>query len=1029
MKIFTKKNILICILSAIFCLCMIFAFGQVSSNSTDVHAQELITSEEIADTYAYGVEFNAPDGKIVYNGKEINAESVYIKFPDGTMKSGKNHLLSVIGKYTVVYTAAHEGKTLTAEKTFKVNENAYVVSSSASSVEYVQDLKTTETENDSGLKVVLAEGESFQYNDIIDISNSTTEIPLIKIYPYSYSILADNVAVEAYYTVIRLTDYYNPDNYVEVSMGFYLANAALGRYHPYVVAGASGQTKSGVGPYSGTSTARRIVYIDNERYRVYYGTNDYGTEMDATPNVPVNGVDINNFDNYGMSVYYEAETKRIYVREKYMHLITDLDDAAIYDRNLFTGFTTGEVLLSVYANDYQTNTATYEIEEINGVKGAALNNFELVDHIKPVITLSNDADNFYIAKGEEFTLFSANAKDKNLVGNVNAYVYYEYGSSYQTSVYVKDGKFTPNRNGEYTIVYIAKDSFGNETKKTVTCTCISAENNKLVHFNTSPVTEVRAGETTVLNDYTLTSVNTGAFVNTYAVFEGDSSEKLAIDAETRKFFPRNVGEYEIIFEYGDVIKTYTYSYKINVSTSDNVYMDEPLLPKYLIKDAKYSFEPVCAETYTEKNPVLVTPKVYVNEDGKGYSASEIDYGNYTVNATSSVQFKYVYNDVTVLESATIDVVDVGFADTLHLENYFVGNFEKEAYADYVRLTSMEKSGDSTAEFVNAISFSQFALNFSIPKEYASFKALDIVLTDYYDYDKTLTIRYEKTDSGMTFSVNGESAISGATAFAGTTHQLWYDETALSFADASGNSYEIENPFSSDKVYISLKLNGIIGDCALDVYKIGSQFINADGYDWVNSTVYVRNAISGIIDFGQTLTFKPAEITDVLTPYIESAYSFYILGPGDEYVLSNENVLLDGSQPLDKAYTVTFDEYGMYRAVYAYKDQFDNPSENVIVLYVNDRIAPEITLDKGYNSSTVVNAKVGNKITVVGYMVSDNFGKENISVVIRVISPDNELVALENMSFTADKKGVWKVMYYATDKEGNYTLVYYTVNVA
>ena len=1029
MKIFTKKNILICILSAIFCLCMIFAFGQVSSNSTDVHAQELITSEEIADTYAYGVEFNAPDGKIVYNGKEINAESVYIKFPDGTMKSGKNHLLSVIGKYTVVYTAAHEGKTLTAEKTFKVNENAYVVSSSASSVEYVQDLKTTETENDSGLKVVLAEGESFQYNDIIDISNSTTEIPLIKIYPYSYSILADNVAVEAYYTVIRLTDYYNPDNYVEVSMGFYLANAALGRYHPYVVAGASGQTKSGVGPYSGTSTARRIVYIDNERYRVYYGTNDYGTEMDATPNVPVNGVDINNFDNYGMSVYYEAETKRIYVREKYMHLITDLDDAAIYDRNLFTGFTTGEVLLSVYANDYQTNTATYEIEEINGVKGAALNNFELVDHIKPVITLSNDADNFYIAKGEEFTLFSANAKDKNLVGNVNAYVYYEYGSSYQTSVYVKDGKFTPNRNGEYTIVYIAKDSFGNETKKTVTCTCISAENNKLVHFNTSPVTEVRAGETTVLNDYTLTSVNTGAFVNTYAGFEGDSSEKLAIDAETRKFFPRNVGEYEIIFEYGDVIKTYTYSYKINVSTSDNVYMDEPLLPKYLIKDAKYSFEPVCAETYTEKNPVLVTPKVYVNEDGKGYSASEIDYGNYTVNATSSVQFKYVYNDVTVLESATIDVVDVGFADTLHLENYFVGNFEKEAYADYVRLTSMEKSGDSTAEFVNAISFSQFALNFSIPKEYASFKALDIVLTDYYDYDKTLTIRYEKTDSGMTFSVNGESAISGATAFAGTTHQLWYDETALSFADASGNSYEIENPFSSDKVYISLKLNGIIGDCALDVYKIGSQFINADGYDWVNSTVYVRNAISGIIDFGQTLTFKPAEITDVLTPYIESAYSFYILGPGDEYVLSNENVLLDGSQPLDKAYTVTFDEYGMYRAVYAYKDQFDNPSENVIVLYVNDRIAPEITLDKGYNSSTVVNAKVGNKITVVGYMVSDNFGKENISVVIRVISPDNELVALENMSFTADKKGVWKVMYYATDKEGNYTLVYYTVNVA
>lgn len=1028
MKIFTKKNILICILSAIFCLCMIFAFGQVSSNSTDVHAQELITSEEIADTYAYGVEFTAPNGKIVYDGKEIDAETVYIKFPDGTMKSGKNYVLSAIGEYTVVYVATYEGKTLTAEKTFKVNEKAYVVSSSASSVEYVQDLKTTGTEGDSGLKISLAEGDSFQYNELIDVSGSNTDTPLIKIYPYSRSLLAENIAIESYYTVIRLTDYYNPEKYVEISMGFYVANSATGRLHPYVVAGASNQMKSGLQPYSGTDTSRKLVYIDNTQYRVYFGTNDYGTTMDATPDKEVNGIKVNNFDNYGMSVYYEAATKRVYVRQKTMHFITDLDDATIYDRNLFEGFTTGEVLLSVYANDYQTSTATYEIEEINGVKGTDLNNFEIADITKPEITLSNDADNFYIAKGEEFTLFSANAKDKNLVGNVNAYVYYEYGSSYQTSVYVKDGKFTPNRNGEYTIVYIAKDSFGNETKKTVTCTCISAENNRLVHFDTMPITNVNAGETTVLNDYTLTSVNKGAFVNTYAVFEGDSSAKLAIDAETREFFPRNVGEYEIVFEYGDVIKTYTYSYKINVSTSDNVYMDEPLLPKYLIKDAKYSFEPVCAETYTEKNPVLVTPKVYVNEDGKGYSASEIDYGNYTVNATESVQFKYVYNDVTVLESATINVVDVGFADTLHLENYFVGNFEKVAYADYVRLTSTEKSGETTAEFVNAISFSQFALNFSIPKEYSSFKALDIVLTDYYDYDKTLTIRYEKTDSGMAFSVNGESAVSGSTAFAGTTHQLWYDETALSFADASGNSYEIENPFSSDKVYLSLKLIGIIGDCALDVYKIGSQFINADGYDWVNSTVYVRDAISGIIDFGQTLTFKPAEITDVLTPYIQSAYSFYILGPDDEYVLSNENVLLDGSQPLDKAYTVTFAGYGMYRAVYAYKDQFDNPAENVIVLYVNDRIAPEITLDKGYDSSTIVNGKVGNKITVVGYTVSDNFGDENISVVIRVISPDNELVALEDRSFTADKKGFWKVMYYATDEEGNYTLVYYTVNV-
>lgn len=1028
MKIFTKKNILICILSAIFCLCMIFAFGQVSSNSTDVHAQELITSEEIADTYAYGVEFTPPNGKIAYDGKEIDAETVYIKFPDGTMKSGENYVLSAIGEYTIVYVATYEGKTLTAEKTFIVNEEAYVVSSGSSSVEYIYDLKTTETQGDSGLKLTLAEGDVFQYNQLIDLSNSTTETPLIKIFPYSFSILADNVALESHYTVIRLTDYYNPDNYVEVSMGFYLANTALGRYHPYVVAGASNQTKSGVDPYSGSSTSKKIVYIDNVRCKVFYGTDDFGTMMDATPDKEVNGVKVNNFDNYGMSVYYEAKTKRIYVREKYMHLITDLDDVAIYDKNPFEGFTTGEVVLSVYANSYQMDAAHYEISEINGSKGVYLNNFELVDRVKPVISLSNDANDFYIAKGEEFTLFSATAKDKNLLGDVKTYVYYEYGSTYQTSIFVENGKFTPTRSGKYTIVYTAKDAFGNVTERLVNCTCISLAENKLVRFETQPVLSALAGETTILNDYALNGVNDGMYVNMYAVFNGDEEKRLPINAKTREFFPRNVGEYAIVFEYGDVVQSYTYAYTLNVLPSDNVYMETPLLPKYLIQDAKYSFPAIYAETYDLGTPVVVEPQVFVSEDGKAYSDTPINYSAYEVKAKETVCFKYVYNGATVLESEPIMVVDVGFADILHLEKYFVGGVETTAYTDYVRAVATSKSGDVTVDFINAVSFSQFACNFAVPQEYDFLTAVEVILTDYYDYTNTLTIRYQKTGSGMAFSVNGGASLTSGVDFVGTTHQLWYDESVKTFVDANGNSYETENPFTSDKVYLTFKLCAVSGNAALDVYKIGSQFIKADGYDWVNGTVFVRDAISGIIDFGQTLTFKPAEITDVLTPYIESAYSFYILGPDDEYVMSNENVLLDGSQPLDKAYTVTFDGYGMYRAVYEYRDQFGNPAENVIVLYVNDRIAPTISLSNGYGNGTVVNGTVGEKITVASYTVDDNFDQDKISVVVRAISPDNELIALKDMSFTATKKGDWKVMYYATDAEGNYSVVYYTIRV-
>ena len=1029
MKVFSKKNIVIGVLSAAFALCAIGGLGALSAQPSDVLAQGIITSQEILPFYAYGQEFTVPDGKIVYGDAQIDAQSIYVKFPDGTMKKGDAHVLSAVGEYTVVYVATYQGKTVTAEQTFAVNEQAYVVSSDASSIEYVYDLKTTETENDSGLKVTLVDGDAFQYNQLLDVSHSTQQTPLIKIYPYSYSILADNVFVESYYTIVRLTDYYDPNNYVEISMGFYLANAALGRYHPYVVAGASNQTKSGVDAYSGTSTARRIVYIDDVRHRVYYGTNDYGTMMDPTPDTPVNGVSINNFDNYGMSVYYEAATNRIYVKSKTMHLITDLDDAAIYDNNLFAGFTTGEVVLSVYGNEYQTDTATYEIAEIDGVKGAELKNFELLDRIAPVISLSSDANDFYVAKGEEFTLFTATAKDKHLIGDVQTYVYYEYGSSYQTSVFVKDGKFTPNRTGEYTIVYVAKDAFGNVAERKVTCNCVSLAENRLVHFATQPVSSVRAGETTVLNEYVLSGVNDGLYLRIYAVFAGDEENRIAIDAQTRAFFPRNVGTYTIVFEYGDIVQNYTYSYPVDVSASENVYMETPLLPSYLIKDAAYSLEKVYAETYAASGPVAVTPQIFVKEDGKGYSATPIQANNYVVKATNNVRFCYVYNGETLFESDPIAVVDVGFAGTLHLEKYFVGDVQTVATADYVRATAATKAGDATMDFINAISFSQFACNFAVPKEAASLAAVELILTDYYDCDNTLTIRYEATGSGTAFSVNGGAPLVGGAAFAGTTHQIWYDEAAKTFVDASGNTYEVENPFRSDKMYLSFRLCGLSGDAALDVYKIGSQFINADGYDWVNATVYVRDAISGIIDCGQTLTFQPAEITDVLTPYVEGAYAFYVLGPGDQYVTSDANVLLDGTQALDVAHTITFDGYGMYRVVYEYRDQFGNPSENVIVLYVNDRIAPTIVLEKGYGNGTIVNGKIGETIKVVGYTVDDNFGADSVSVAIRALSPDNEMIVLQDMSFTANVKGEWKVLYYAADAEGNYSVAYYTIKVA
>ena len=68
----------------------------------------------------------------------------------------------------------------------------------------------------------------------------------------------------------------------------------------------------------------------------------------------------------------------------------------------------------------------------------------------------------------------------------------------------------------------------------------------------------------------------------------------------------------------------------------------------------------------------------VKEDGGDFV--DIDYNNYTVFATETVQFKYIAGGKSTL-SDVVPVVNVGFdpgeyAFSLNMSKYFVGNFKQ-----------------------------------------------------------------------------------------------------------------------------------------------------------------------------------------------------------------------------------------------------------------------------------------------------------------------------------------------------------------
>jgi hypothetical protein len=316
----------------------------------------------------------------------------------------------------------------------------------------------------------------------------------------------------------------------------------------------------------------------------------------------------------------------------------------------------------------------------------------------------------------------------------------------------------------------------------------------------------------------------------------------------------------------------------------------------------------------------------------------------------------------------------------------------------------------------------------IPKKAASFNAVNIILTDYFDEQNRVVIRYERSGSGIAFTVNGKGRMASTSSFDAVAHQLWYDVQKKSFVDSNNNVFEMENPFKTDKIYLSVELEGLYGKGGIDVLKICGQLLNFDGYDWVNAMISVPNEISGTVKYGQTLLFNSAQITDVFTPYALSGYSFDVVAPDGTYVTSEEGVLLDGKNSGDGAHTVKFTQYGVYIATYSYTDQSGNPVFYSLVLYVSDRVAPSIVLENGYNETTCVTVKKGASVTVAKYSVDDNLGSDGVEVLVRVVKPNNEIVKVQGDKFTATEKGEWTVVYYVSDKEGNYALTYYTVVV-
>ncbi len=982
-----RKSIIGAVVVAIVSSCFIFGFASIKS----VKAEKAEFPENVLqDVYRLNDELTLPASiTVTHGGIEYELKDGAVTYPDGIAYNKDAYTLDELGDYNVSYALKTDDYYLTAEKNFTVINGTFEVTSKFSTAEYKN--LTTEfaknTGNQKGIVLSLASGDTFNYNIPIDLSKKSLN-DLITLYTPQIADEADVGNI-----VVRLTDCYDSSIYTDFVLWFEAGQAPCAR------AGAAGQETSGFNSNPRVSVTQTPVYVDGEAWYVAFSR--FGALM---------GHNSKTTAPSGFTWRYDTQNKDVWINFRTGNFVrvTQLANADIYGKNLFGGFTTGEVYLSIFAENYQKSAARIEISQIDGVSGDNLTLGDYRDEKAPLIELderlASTENTVCVAKGQTVSIFKAETVDVS-GANLSYAVYYNYESTKRSSVFVKNGEFVAEREGTYTIVYTAEDKFGNKTVEYVYVNCIDIEDGKTIDISVDRLEELKAGYEIEFPECTLEGLNGEAFFDIYVVFEG---EKVKI--QNGKFMPLRLGEYTIVYEYYDLFNNYEFSYKAECVASDAVkYLDEPYLPRFFLKDAEYSLTNLKAYTFTQKDATAEDSEFFVSFDGGEYHQANAD--SFVITGNENVRVKFVCKTAE-WESSEIKIVDVGFNENLKLSEYFQGDFSAEENSMSIRYNSNKNEGNNTLEFVNALTFSNFRFNFTVPVG-AYYQSLSLKLTDCYEANNALNIEFYGIVGGIGVKINGTEYKTGGTFADGEIKSIYYDSSVGKLVLPGGTAVIVDPSFKNDLFFLDVSLNGISGEAYLDIRRVNNQPFALTYFDVISPEISAKD-ISGKHDLGEKITLVPASYTDVISPSLNGKLTVAVYDPSNRYVLSEEGILLDGSATASATYTFTLKEYGKYRIQYRTIDQSGNEVTMPYLINVEDDEKPSIQIE-----NEVITIKRLTVYEIKNYVVNDNItAQDKLSVTVIVMDKKQNSVISVGNEFEAKYSGEYTVYIYCTDEAGN-----------
>lgn len=995
------------LLSVVFALGLswgIFSLCSARGGAAEGRAQDPQFSEIglEGDEYAKGTLLPVPSVKMTLDGKEYVALAVLHR-PDGTAGFASGTVsLDMAGAYSIEYKATVDAVTYSKEETFTVYQPKFEFSGGDGIAEYRENA----VEGMNGEYISLEEGQTLTIYDYFDITQATASEPI-----FEASIIPETVGSENFQTLtVRFVSKKNPDQYLEIVGNYYDYNNCT-----YFLAGSESQTVTGYESSQGT------IHVGNTWGAPYSGS------FRGQPN---NNMTLSQ-DTF--KIYLDYETKCVYANFA-KGFVIDLDDPQ-YFGTLWEGFDDGEVYVEVSGSRYLSSKPAQLL--ILKAGDIDLREQEVRDTTEPEITIDyGDYSKESLpvgVKGKAYAVFDASAEDY-LSGacTVDVHVWARYYMSQRYEVEVDNGAFVPDAAGNYIIEYVASDDSGNVARERVSVNVVTETDPVTISLSGGRMSG-KVGEYFTFSEAEAKGGSGNLSVRTEVTLDGAS-----VQADANGFRAERIGNYEVTVTATDYlgqqdVQTYTVAVVANDSP---VFIDDIVLPKYLIAGSRYTFEEVYAYDYSSGNGGTKIKATLVTEDANGVQEHADD--QYTPNAANHLDSVKIYYRATLngktaqSEPQEIKVCVVGTGSNVDISKYFIPDgVSVEATAEGMRLSALREGG--SVDFANPILANGLTYAFNVDPAANSFRSFHVYLRDSVNADECIKLSYTKgTQLSSYLSVNDGLQYTIPASFFGTSSYefvIRFDnktcvfsyETSVRITATQTLSGDAFHGFSSGKVYVTFEFSGAgQGDAAVILSELGGQRTTSVKADLIKPKIDLVNELSGRYSIGDVVELTTAIAVDVLDPNITSSYTVYA---PDGSIAKDVNGMELASIPVNESYSLCLDHYGVYRVSFAASD-WNGREETTFsyVLEVADAVPPVIVL----NGDVPTEAAVGDTIAIPLARAVDLIDGTR-DVYAYILCPDGRFRAYGS-ELKYDTAGEYQIIYYAFDESGNTAKLVYTVNV-